>query len=184
MIAKPNALVYFRRNDLIVAGKRVAPAKLSIDKELVDNLEVRNPEKFIATCQAFFSSHDLAGKRVLVVLDSSVVFFKALETDNGKKGSAAQAAEDFVAAMPFEPGVRACLEIIDDDRPELYAANADLYGTLQEALRLSDVKKIIALTPVGAYRLERGIKPAAAIERYMSDKNVYRTADFSTVTPV
>ncbi len=183
MIARPNALVYVRRNDLIVAGKHIAPAKLTIDKEMLNNLEVCDPDKFIATCQVFFSSHSLTGKRVLVVLDNSVVFFKNLPAENGQ-GTYANAAESFVTSMPFEPGVRACLELRDDNRPELFATNSKIYEAVTEALRMSKVKKIAAIVPVGAYSLERGIKPADAIERYMNDREVYRTADFSTVTPV
>jgi hypothetical protein len=182
--SKPNAIVYFRRSDLIIAGRHISPAKLNLGQDLINNLEIKDPSKFIATCQVFFSSHSLSGKRVLLVLDSSVVFSKSLEQDGASKEAVSAAADAFVEAMPFEQGQRACLELLEDGYPQLYATNADLYTALQEALRASDVKKVVAIAPVGAYNLEHGIKPAAAIDRYMSDKKVYKTADFSTATPV
>jgi Tfp pilus assembly PilM family ATPase len=183
MILKPNALVYLRRNDLFIGGKHISAVKMKFDRDTVNNLEVINPEAFIATCQAFFSSHAMKAKRVLIGLDQSVVFAKTIDITDDNKDQLLTIVDNYVNAMPFEAGKRACLQVRKDAKLQLYATNADIYRALQEALRLSGIRKLIAITPAAAYSIDYTSKPSAVIDQFLDDKEVRRTADFSTNTP-
>ena len=182
MFSKPNAIIYLRRSGMLVAGKRVAPARTNFSAAIVDNLEIIQTDAFIAHCQQFFNDHELHGKRVLLVLDPSVVFVKTIELS--KSGKPDQLANAFIEAMPFEPGKRACVVVKDQRQLKLYATNADLYETISEALRLSGVTKILAITPAAAYPLSEGKQQlSAAIEQFVADTKVRQHANFMSLTP-
>jgi hypothetical protein len=180
MFSKPNAIVYLRRNHFIVAGKHIPPARLNFSRELVDDLEVRRPDKFIAGCHEFFVAHKLHNRRVLVVLDQSVVFTKTVPLD--KAGNPAAIAQAFIAAMPFAAGKRACVQLREADQLRLFATNADLYGAIIEALRLAGTNKHIVVTPAPAYDLAGDEQLGTAIERFISDASVRAKLNFSDIT--
>lgn len=183
MFKKPNAIVYLRRNDLIVGGKHITAGKLKFTPALVNNLELQNPDIFIGTCQEFFSAHDMKGKKVLIVLDQGIVFSKTLQLDDSNKDVDA-IAEDYIAAMPFLPGQRAYVQFEKDNQLQLYTTNADLYQAVLEALRFSGMRKLVAISPSGAYQIDFGVKSSEIIEQFMADKKVRRSFNFSTTTPL
>jgi len=183
MFSKPNAIIYVRRSGLVVAGRRLAPARLAFPPEVVSNMEVLAKSKFVTGCEQFFADHDVKGKRVLMVLDSSIIFTKTVELDKSGKPDVIQQA--FIDAMPFAPGKRACL---GQERPgelRLFATNAELYQSITEALRLAGVSKLIAITPAPAYELGEGAQQLGqAIKEFIADTTVQSAADFSSVNPV
>jgi len=182
MFTKPNAIVYVRRTGLIVAGRRIAPARLTFPADVLANMEVLAPDKFTGGCQQFFKSHGVHGKRALVVLDGSIVFDKNIGLD--KSGKPDALADAFLAAMPFEPGKRALLTLRQSDALQLYATNAELYQCLVQALRGAGAAKVTAVTPAPAYDLGQD-KPqlAAAIGQFINDTSVRAQADFLGTTP-
>lgn len=184
MILKPNALVYLRRNDLFIGGKHISAIKMKFSPDCTNNLEVLNPDLFVGTCREFFTAHNMKSKRVLIVLDQSVVFAKSFALNEATKDEVAAVLESFVAAMPFEPGQRAVVQLKNENKLELYATNADLYQVLQESLRQSGMRRLIAITPAAAYKIDYRAKPGAVIEQFLDDKAVLRTFDFSTATPL
>lgn len=178
-LLKPNAIIYLRRSGLVVAGRRLKPARLNFPPELVDNLEVLRHDKFITGCQDFFTEHGLRNKRILVVLDHSVVFTKTVELD--KSGSPDALTEAFVAAMPFNTSQRACVTLHEQNNLRLFATNAELYTDLVEALRLAGAGKLLAITPAAAYGLTEDNKQlASAIEQFINDTKVRAQANFAT----
>jgi len=183
MFSKPNAIVYLRRNNLVVGGKHIPFVKQNLTPDLINNLEIINRDKFIATCRDFFSVRDIRNKRVLIVLDQSIVFSKTFVLSGASKESASSAISTFIDAMPFEPGQRVCVQLREDKKLQLYATNADLYNTLVESLRMSDMKKLTAITPSAAYQIDFTAKPSLVIEQLMDDKVVRQTFDFSTASP-
>jgi hypothetical protein len=184
MLSKPNALVYFRRNDLFIGGKHISAVKLKFTSDMTRNLEVLKPDAFVNACQAFFDIHDLKAKRVLVVLDQSVVFAKSFPIDGLDKDQIAGLASKFLTAMPFEEGQRACIQYRDDSKLHLFATNADLYSVLQEALRQVGIRKLIAISPAAAYKIDYSAKPLEVIDQFLAGKDASRFYDFSTCTPV
>ncbi len=183
MLFKPNALVYVHRNGLVVAGKHITQARLVFPPELVTNLEVVHPEKLIEQCRQFFADHDLGGKRVRIVLDSSVVFRKNIELDAAGKPDAL--TEAFIAAIPFAAGQRACLKVEADKLLQLLATNADLYESIAEALRLCGVTKLVGIVPAAAFDLS-GINRdlTAMIERLSRTNPISKQIDFANAKPL
>jgi hypothetical protein len=184
MLSKPNALVYLRRNNLFVTGKHVSPANLAIANDLLNFMEVVDNTKFIATCTDFFSSHGLEGKKVLVVLDQSIVFTKSIILSDANKEGTEAAVNKFIESIPFESGQRAFEQLETDSELELYATNSDLYRSITEALDQSKVRRIVAIIPSYAYKLPKDIKPAESVNQFMSNKEVRKIADFSTISPL
>lgn len=184
MFSKPNAIVYLRRNSLAVGGKHISFVKQNLTPDLTNNLEIINRDKFIATCRDFFSVRDIRNKRVLVVLDRNIVFAKTIELSDPSKDSATSMASTFIDAMPFNPGQRVCVQFREDRKLQLYATNNDLYNTLLEALRMCNMRKLIAITPAAAYKIDFTAKPSDVIEQLMDDRTVRQTFDFSTASPV
>ncbi len=184
MLLKPNALVYFRRNDLFIGGKHLSAVKMKFSPAMTKNLEVLNYEAFVNACQSFFDLHDLKSKRVLVVLDQSIVFSKTIPIEDQDKEQVSSLINDFIAAMPFEQGQRACIQAREEKSLQLYATNADLYGVIQESLRLCNVRKLLAITPAAAYEIDYSSKPSEVIDQFLNEKEASRIYNFASVTPL
>jgi hypothetical protein len=182
MFLKPNAVVYVRRSGLIVAGKHVKPVRLNFPEEVVNNLEVIQVTKFTAVCEQFFGEHGLHGKRVLIVLDPSVVFTKTV--DLSKSGKPDQIAQAFSDAMPFEPGQRSCVALANQAQLQLYATNADLYESLATALRGCGISKLLGITPAAAYQLQEGkLQLGIAMQQFVANTKVRQNANFADAVP-
>ncbi len=184
MFAKPKIIIYVRRNNIIVAGKDVSPAKLNIPPEILQNLEIVDPNAFFGSARDFFVARGVKGKRALIVLDDSVVFSKQSQCEKFDKSVLQQSLNSYIDSMPFEPGKRACLQIVDNNQIEHYATNAHIYESIVDALHEAGVGKVIAVTPTKAFKLDAAIQPAAAIERYLNDTGTQQIADFLAITPV
>ena len=183
ILSKPNALVYVYRNGLIVAGKHITQARLSFGPELVTNLEVLNPDKLIERCRQFFTDNGLRHRRVVVVLDHSLVFEKKIELDQSGKPDVL--AEAFVAAMPFEEGLRACLQVQTDKQLQLLATNARIYQSVAQALHACGVAKVVAITPVNAFVLPKEQrKVSSLVEVFLKDTASSKEVDFTSVQPL
>jgi hypothetical protein len=179
---KPNAIVYIRRGGLILAGKHIKPARLTFDEAAVSNLEVRDADRYGTILQDFFEGHGVKGQRILVVLDHSVVFTKSISLDNS--GKPALLAKNFVDAMPFEPGIRACLSLKSPDTLRIFAANSELYQVLVDALHGAGASKIIAVTPVAAYGIREADKLSSSIvDQLLQDNTIRGKANFLSVAP-
>lgn len=176
MFTKPNAIIYARRSGLVIAGKRLAPARTSFDASYFDNLEVRDHEAFIAHCQKFFADHQLKGKHILIVLDSSLVFTKSAQTETSQQGAAIR--DDFAAVMPLEPGKKAIITNQSHEGIDIYATNADIYTDIMEAVHRSGAGRVLAITPGPAYDTAPTSKLSAAIQTYVSDTSVRGSANF------
>jgi hypothetical protein len=182
MFSKPNAIIYVRRTGLVVAGKRLTPARLSFAPSYVDNMEVLDSEAFISACQSFFEEHQLHGKHILMVLDDSLVFAKSADIEQPNQAAAIR--DSFVDVMPFEPGKRACLSVVSQKNIELYATNPDLYKSVAEAIHRSGAGRLLAITPASAYDTAGAKQLAAAIQAYVNDTSVRATANFQSANVV
>jgi hypothetical protein len=183
MFSKPNALVYVHYNGLVVVKKHAPQAKLKFPPELVANLEVTDAGNFLNLCQQFFADNGLRHKRVLMVLGYNAVFEKKIALD--KAGRPNALTDAFVAAIPLEPGQRACLSLHSENQLHLFATNAGLYQPIAAALRASDAAKITAITPVAAYNFtgkERTMDVLA--EHFLKDTTVRKKANFATIDPL
>lgn len=182
IFSKPNAIVYVRRSGLVVAGKKLSPARMNFAAEHIQDLEILRDEVFTETLRDFFVSHQLKNKHVLMVLDDTVVFTKTVALDTA--GKPATIAESFIDAMPFSEGKRACLRVLSETELNLYATNGQLYITIADALGQAGISKLLAITPATAYPTDRGKQQlATAIQQYISDTTVRSNANFQN-TPL
>lgn len=177
MFSNPNTLVYFRRNNILVAGKRIAAAKLNIYPETVNNMEVIDQAKFIESCQKFFTSRKVRGKRILLVLDKAIVFSKIADLTEASDAEAVTSG--YIDAMPFYSGKRACVRQIEDKQLQLYATNGQLYQAVVDAIHSSGIGKLVAITPAEAYKLNNA-EAGSAVDKFLSDKVVRQAFDFNT----
>jgi hypothetical protein len=184
MFSKPNAIVYVRHNGLIVAGKKLTPARLTFNTEQLENMEILDVDGFTDALRSFFVEHDLKGKHVLMVLDDSVVFAKSISISSDSKP--ADLAQDFIDAMPLNPGQRACLRVGNESDLKLYGTNGDLYVTIAEALDEAGAAKLLAITPATAYPAPESGKQqlAAAVQQYVNDTSVRASANFQNTALV
>jgi hypothetical protein len=183
MILKPQLIVYLRRSDLFIAGNHLPTIKLTFPGSVVHNLTLQDKNKFVHDTEEVFVSKNVSGKRVLIVLDDSMVFAKSVNLEETDKNTLNKIVADYVDCMPFEPGQRACLTLQNDKILDLYATNSDIYLALEEAMRRSKVRKIIATVPAAAYKFKKMHTNAEIINSYINDKEIYRIADFNSVSP-
>ncbi|MFI5271320.1 MAG: hypothetical protein ACHQT9_04745 [Candidatus Saccharimonadales bacterium] len=183
MFSKPNSIVYLRHNDIIVGGKKIDPGRLALPSESFIHLEVQNPELFASTCADFFRSQGLKGKKVLIVLDDSVVFSKVVQLDNENRANIAGILTGYVDEMPINEGYRSVLGYQVKDALYIYGTNAMLYEALEDALNRSGVSKVIAVTPSEAYDIDFTAQSAEIISNLLMDKTVRNKINFSTVSP-
>jgi hypothetical protein len=179
MFSKPNAIVYLRRKDLIVGGKRITSGKLTFTVDLIKNLEVLNPDVFVSTCKEFFSTHNFKSKKVQIVLDQNIVFEKNVDTKNIEKNDYDNLIKAFISQIPFEPGRRACIQDIQDDIFNIYATNVNLYQYIIDALNQSGVRKIVAVTPSAAYEIDFSVKFSVIMKMFIENKNIRKNVDFN-----
>lgn len=177
MFSSPNALVYIRRNGLIVAGKHITPVRLSFPQDMVKNLEVPKPETLIDHAAQFFEANNLHNQRILMVLDQEIVFEKTIPYDKSAKPEALTQA--FVDAIPLEAGKRAYVTLTGDQKLRIFATNKDLYEPVAQALHAIGIAKLIAITPAAAYNLEPGQQLSAIVAKLIRDTAVRKQADFS-----
>ena len=175
-MSKPSVILYVRRDNIIIAGKHITPARLNFPSTVIRNMELINRSKCVAGCEQFFAEHGLKGKRVLIVLDQSIVFHKSVELSKDDKPAAISSA--FIQVMPFEAGKRACLQRRQGTKFDLYATNADLYRVLVDALKACKAGKVLAITPSSAYDTPPSGQLSAAMETFASATAVHGTYDF------
>jgi len=181
MLFKPNLIVFLQRNGLLIAGRRMKPARFTFADDVIHNLEVEQRDKLVSSSAQFFKDNNLHGKRVLLVLDYSVVFEKTVELD--KTGQPDKLLAGFVAAMPFSAGSRACLGVETGSQLRLFATNAAVYQAINDALQQAGVGSVSAVTPIAAYSLgdtERTVN--AATEHILKDMSIEKQANFMDVT--
>ena len=183
MFSKPNTVVYLRRDDIIIGGKKINPGRLSISQELASNLEIINIEKFMQTCQNFFETNGLSKKKVLLVLDSSVVFSKSITLEDAKARGIYSLLESFMQKMPIQKGNRALIGYQIDDTLKIYGTNSQLYDSVVDSLQDVGIKKIVAITPSDAYSLDFNAKSEVIINGLLTDKTIRKKINFSTITP-
>lgn len=187
LFSKPNAIVYLRRSGLIIAGKKLTPARYNFLPEHIENLELTNSLGFITALSEFFIEHAIKGKHVLMVLDDSVVFIKSLESrpEDTTDKTPAKSTDGFIEQMPLSPGQRACLRVTRSAEHNLYGTNADIYKAVAEALDQAGVAKVLAITPAAAYPSENGKQQlAAAVQQYITDTAVRSSANFQNASLV
>ena len=182
MFKKPNAIIYVRRSGLVLAGKRLAPARTNFDVAYFENMEVRDHESFISHCQKFFEDHQLKGKHILMVLDNSLIFSKSQQLESPQQ--AGQVSDEFAAVMPLEPGKKAIIKNQAADGVDLYATNADIYTDITEAIHRAGAGRLLAITPATAYDTPDGGKLSAAIQTYVNDTTVRSGANFMSANLV
>ena len=184
MFSKPNAIVYVRRNDLIIGGKHINAGKLKLPIEIVNNLEILDPDSFIDLCQDFFSSHNLKGKRALVILDQSIIFSKLIELNSSNKNDLDLYIDNYIDQMPYLPSQRSVIKYKDNEKFKIYATNADIYQAVVDSLKLCGISKIVSISPSSAYTIDFSLKSSEIIDQFMIDKKVWKTYDFSTTSSV
>lgn len=177
MFSKPNAIIYVRRSGLVLAGKKLAPARMNFEASYFENMDVRDHEAFIDHCRKFFEEHNLKGKHILLVLDNSLIFSKSARLENTQEGR--QVRDDFVAAMPLEPGQKAIISNLAPDGIDIYATNAAIYTDISEAIHAAGAGRVLAITPAPAYDTPDGGKLSAAIQTYVNDTAVRGSANFA-----
>jgi hypothetical protein len=183
IFSKPNAIIYVRRSGLIIAGKKMTPARMTFNQDHVQDLEVIDDEAFTEALRTFFVEHGLKGKHALMVLDDSVVFTKSVTIAADSKP--ADVADDFIESMPLNPGQRVCLRVLNESELNLYGCNGQLYITIADALDQAGAARLLAITPATAYPSEGGKQPlAAAVQQYVSDTAVRGSANFQHVALV
>lgn len=185
IFSKPNAIVYLRRSGLIIAGKKLTPARYSFLPEHIENLDITDTSGFTRALREFFSAHSMNGKHVLMVLDDSVVFMRSgkSDSDTASEGASVKPMDSFIEQMPLNPGQRACISVKSDIDSSLYGTNAELYMTVADALDQAGVAKVLAITPAAAYPSESGKQQlAAAVQQYITDTAVRSSANFQNAT--
>ncbi len=182
MFFNPNTIIFMQRSGLLVSGRRLPSMRLDFPDDIVHNLEVVVPGKLASLCQKFFAERELHGKRLLIVLDYSVVFEKTIELDQSGKPDLIM--EGFVAAMPFEPGQRACLAYQSGSSLRLFATNADLYQAVANALSAANAGSLAAITPIAAYNLGNDQRTIRTASDYILKQNdISHQLDFNSVVP-
>lgn len=179
-MSKPNAIVYLRRNDLIIGGKKIDPGKLNFTSDLVNFMEVKNPDVFIGSCESFFNEHNFKGKKVLLVLDHKIVFSKIVDVRDNSEDEIREYIESYIDAMPIKPGYRSCINHISEQKLYIFATNSQLYLTIIDALKLAGIKKLIAVSPAEAFDIDFSAKSSEIVNQFLIDRTVRKIDNFST----
>jgi hypothetical protein len=143
---KPTAFILVDRDQLILYP-RGKSEPLILPDDLVHYLELRDAAKLKTAIKDFATFNKLSGQRVLVMLDKSIVFQKAI-TVPGVDQAAAKA--DFETKVPFNPEDRQVLNMVQKDRQFLFGVNQSFYHVIVDALNAAGAK-VQAVVPAVVY---------------------------------
>jgi hypothetical protein len=144
---KPTDFVLIQRDKLALYPKGKVP-QLDLSEELVQYLEIQDAQRLRASVAEFAQANRLGGRRVLIMLDRSVVFQKAVNLKDQVDPEASKA--DFESKVPFDPADKQVLEVQQKDRQFLFGVNKTLYATVKAALEQSGAK-VQAVVPAIVY---------------------------------
>lgn len=145
----PSILIYLKRDSVLLFDGKTTK-KLSLPVDTVADLEVIDKTKLSLLCDQFFADKNIRNKRVLMVLDRSVVFDKTVPLS--AKADFTPFAEAFRASIPLEADKNQLLVIHDNEKLFLYATNRPYYETIYASL-LHLNAKVMAITPIAAYKV-------------------------------
>jgi hypothetical protein len=133
---KPTSFVLVERDRLHLYPKSKA-GPLELSEDVVQYLEVKDSAKFSAAVQEFAEQNKLRGQRLLLMLDKSIVFQKAVPMA-GTDAAAAKA--DFESKVPFNPEDRQVISLEHKDHHFMFGVNQAFYQSLADAFTKAGAK--------------------------------------------
>lgn len=144
---KPTGFILVERDKLTLFPKEKSEP-LAFSDDVVRYLEVKNGAKLAAEIQDFAAKNKLSGQRLLIMLDKSIVFQKAVPIVEGVDSSIAKA--DFESKVPFNPEDRQVISIPHKEHHFMFGVNQAFYRSLADAFNKAGAK-VMAVAPAIVY---------------------------------
>jgi hypothetical protein len=144
---KPTDFILVERDRLLLYPKGKVPL-LPLSEDVIQYLEVKDGARLQAAVADFAAKNNLRGRRVLLMLDKSIVFQKAILLAKNLDPLAVKA--DFESRVPFNPEDRQVLSMQQKDRQFLFGVNSAFYHLLMQAIVQAGAK-VTAVTPAIIY---------------------------------
>ena len=144
---KPTRFILAERDKLTLFPKNKSEP-LMLSDDVVRFLEVKDTAKLAAAVQDFAAKNDLGGQRVLIMLDKSIVFQKAVPIVEGVDAAVAKA--DFESKVPFNPEDRQVMTIPHKEHHFMFGVNQAFYRSVADALTKAGAR-VMAVAPAIVY---------------------------------
>lgn len=152
---KPTFVLHLTRDKLVLFSRRSLLSQITFPYELLDNLEVKDASHISAQISEFIANNKLKHERIVIIIDQSAAFHKAVPLP--EDGDIMAAVQDFAAMIPLPEANKQTLFIRRKDKVFLFAANKQLLQLLIDGLETAS-NKILAAVPAAAYGIQLNIK--------------------------
>lgn len=176
MFNKPYAVIFIERDSVVLLTKKTK-IKLELPPEVVQNLEVIDAMKLAELVERLLRTNKIHKKKLLLVLDDSVVFQEALPLS--KDTNLQNMVKDFESKIPLEVDSKQVLALGQKERLVLFGVNKQLYQAIIAGLDKTS-NKPLAVVPAAIYGVNAGNKfTLPAINRYFRDSKPLRLANLA-----
>lgn len=148
-LSKPVAVLFFKDTSLdLFTDKGAEKDTLTLPKDLVKNLNIKDKDEFKQLVLDFFARNSLKNQKVLLILSEDVIIQKTLELlDQDKKK---KEEEEFIKGIKVEEEKQLRMVLADDKNTYFLATSEELIDSLNEAL--NDVgSQLIMVVPVSLF---------------------------------
>ena len=141
-------VIFLHRDNLTVHRPGKDVVTLSLPDTVVQNLEVRDSQKFAQLLREFLTSQRVRGKRFLILIGEEAAFLHSVPLTQGDDPEPAVAS--FKEKVPFEPENVQLLRLSTADRLFLCGVNKAYYKPVVGVLTNLG-GKVLAVVPAPAY---------------------------------
>ena len=173
----PNVLLHITRAAIKAYTKKGEGGQLALPSEAVQYLEIYDRQPLNDAVNQFIAEQRLAGTRLAVILDESLLFEKTIPATKESE----QQFADFEAMLPFEPTDRQTVAVPTENHAafKVFATNKNFYMSILTPFIKSDCK-VLAVLPASALGLKPGAGIATdAVGPLLRTVNRYRRVQFA-----
>jgi hypothetical protein len=175
MFVKHHMILQLTRNSLVACTNKDEQAKLDLPVSVVRNLDVLDSAKLAELVGGFASRYGLRGKKLVLVLDDSVVFQKVVPLTPGQDTMAMQT--DFQDKLPFAADAKRTLTLKLKNQLVMLGASGEYYLQVVQALINKGVK-VTSVSPLAVFAKGATHLTAEIVDRVAHNHHLTNVANF------
>lgn len=173
--SKPHMILMLSRELLIAHTNKDEQAKLEFPTSVVNNLEVIDATKLVELVGNFADRYGLRGRKLVLVLDDTIVFQKVVALTSRVDATTAQA--EFQEKMPLTKTDQRVLSLKLKDQLVLLGANGSYYLLVVQAL-LNRGVKVLSVAPLAMFAKGVSKLTPEIVDRVVHNHRLASVANF------
>ena len=172
---KQQIVLHLTRDAIVAHTGKSEHAKLEFPTSVIRNLEVLDAAKLSELVAVFADEQGLKGRKVVIVLDDSIVFQKVVAL--AQDSDVAAIETDFQEKIPLPQDSLRVLSLKLKDQLVLLGANSSYYLQVVQALANKGAK-IVSVTPLAVFIKGAAKLTADLVARILQNHHLADAANF------